>query len=587
MALPPVSVRRGRRLRRLGRPREDSGRHRGEEARPRDLRGADDAADRPGPAPAGRGGRPGGRRLFAAVRRRGLLGEGRADPRVGYEAARDAVPGRGALGRRDRRAANSPPARRGRADERRTPRGDGDARRRRVPRAAPLGSSSHRRRKDGAFQRGRRAARKGRRRPHPACIVRAARLLGLSQPRRQAPRRPRSRAVGTPLRRPSGEGRLLPSRAPPRRARGGAGRRPRAGPKAAVRRSPLRHVPLDPLGKPRDGLGLRESAPLPPRTRRPARRRPVRSRPGTGPGGPPARHRRDEERGADRHPLPAPRAGNGNGRRGPRRRGAPSERPLFQDRPRHRRSRSARRPREGLAGTAPLHRPDRRGEARGLPRRLPTGPPPAARQRVATAGWRSALPRAAPGRPPARGVEGAPGGRPSLRGEGRRPEAARRLRRAHAASSRRVPLRLGRPIWAAGENDDRAGIRDGPGRLPREGPRRARPAPPLGAGPGRRPSPPDRARRREARVGRGDPRALPPLQVRHALHGLPRGPPLAAPAAPDPAGRPDPEDRGAPGNGRHRRPSPLRPEARPDPPSRARTSGRGGSSFPTAPRTDR
>ncbi len=287
------------------------------------------------------------------------------------------------------------------------------------------------------------------------------------------------------------------------------------------------------------------------------------------------------------HPLPAPRTGNRNGRRGPRRRGAPSERPLCPARPRHRRSRSARRPREGRAGAAALHRPDRRGEARGLPRRLPPGPPPSARQRVAAPRRRSALSRAAPRRPPARGGEGARDGRPPLRGEGRRPEAARRLRRPDAASSRRLPLRLGRPLRTAGEDDDRAGVRDGPGRLPREGPRRARPAPPLGAGPGRRPPPQDRARRREARVGRGDPRALASLQVRHALHRLPRGPPLAAPAAPDPAGRPDPEDRGAPGDRRRRRPPPLRPEARPDPPPGLEPVGGAIPRSRRAPPTDR
>ncbi|MBK9968890.1 MAG: hypothetical protein IPP07_30225, partial [Holophagales bacterium] len=148
---------------------------------------------------AGGGSRPSGGAVFS---------EGGPYSRQGNEAARDAIPGGGSLGRGSRGAANSSPARRRRTDERRKPRGDGDARGRRLPRPAPFVASPHRRGKDGAFPRERRAARQGRRRSHSPRRLSAARLLGLPQPRREASRRPRSRALGTLLRRPAREGRV-------------------------------------------------------------------------------------------------------------------------------------------------------------------------------------------------------------------------------------------------------------------------------------------------------------------------------------------------------------------------------------------
>ena len=253
----------------------------------------------------------------------------------------------------------------------------------------------------------------------------------------------------------------------------GAGRR-----RAELRlslRDPLRHVPVDPLGKPRDRVGLPRTASSrasDPRTvsssfPSTARRRPT---PRASPPRPTLRR--------TRRSRTCGRASSVPGRRRPPRSGPPP-----------RSSRTTRRPGSSSSPTGP----GRRATSPGPPR----GAPSSRSSRATSAGRRSRSPRASscrcrpgarPSRPPAsrssshsssptsrgRKPGGAASGGASVQGEGGRPRRPRRLRRPDAASARRLPLRVGRPLRAPGEGDDRDG--EAPRSPPRSRTARSRPA---------------------------------------------------------------------------------------------------------------
>ena len=250
--LPPAPVRLRLRLRRVGRPRARAGRDPREAAGPRDLPRAHDAAHRPRPAAAGRGGR--GRRTgVAALRRRRVLRARVADPRLGDEARRAAVPAGGAARLGPRRVPARAAAARGRRAGRRAPR---------RPRAA---------RRRGRARRPRRAAaRHARRRCSPSTAATCGSIATwscASRPRDGAPslrlsafRNPKGTLPDglalAPWERPSEippetDGffllELLPPSAP-------LAALVRPGPRPRVPRDRVRHLALAPLVGPRDRL---------------------------------------------------------------------------------------------------------------------------------------------------------------------------------------------------------------------------------------------------------------------------------------------------------------------------------------------
>ena len=370
--LPAPAVGVHRRLRGVGwapaHPRRDPR----EAACPGHLPRADHPAYRPRPPPAGRRGR-GGRTLGPAFGRGGVLGARLADSGLGHEARRVAVPAGGA----------------GRARTGGIPTGARTSRRR----AAGGGLAQHPReppRRDPYADPGRLALRPeggraglhgleraSRSRPRGAVGGQgraAAPCLRVPQPRGDAPRRPRPGPLGTTLRDPAREGRLLPARDD---AAGGGARQHETGPSvlgasAGGPGDPFRHVLVDPLVQPRDGLrSPRARAPVA-RSAGPLRPRPLRPAPGGGIG-PEAGASGSDRGGLERLAGAAARAGlgrRGGARRGPDRRG--QRRPAA---PAHgwpaRHVEGARRcPRV----VAAVHGPDRRGDTRGLPHRVVAGP---------------------------------------------------------------------------------------------------------------------------------------------------------------------------------------------------------------------